>query len=129
MYMCNVMFVKELDSIEKLYESEGLSRQVHTERFRAQLAGVPTEVKTGMVKFLNSNVSANSDGETNLLRLAEDSGLNPEHGCRMGICHGCDVKLASGCVRDLRTNALINETGQVIQICVCAAVGDAEIEV
>jgi hypothetical protein len=39
------------------------------------------------------------------------------------------VKLASGCVRDLRTNALINETGQVIQICVCAAVGDAEIEV
>ncbi|MDP3189258.1 MAG: ferredoxin reductase [Limnobacter sp.] len=118
-----------LDSIEQLYEAEGLSRQVHTERFRAQLAGVPTEVKTGVVKFLNSNVSANSDGETNLLRLAEDSGLNPEHGCRMGICHGCDVKLASGCVRDLRTNALINETGQVIQICVCTAVGDAEIEV
>lgn len=118
-----------LDSIEKLYEAEGLSRQVHTERFRAQLAGVPTEIKSGVVKFLSSAVQAHSDGETNLLRLAEDSGLNPAHGCRMGICHGCDVKLASGCVRDLRTNALINETGQVIQICVCAAVGDAEIEV
>ncbi|HEX4878509.1 MAG TPA: ferredoxin reductase [Limnobacter sp.] len=118
-----------LDSIENLYEREGLRRQVHTERFRAQLAGVPTEIKSGHVSFARSGVRVQSDGETNLLRLAEDAGLNPEHGCRMGICHGCDVKLASGCVRDLRTNSLINETGQVIQICVCAAVGDAEIDV
>ena len=47
----------------------------------------------------------------------------------MGICHGCDAKLKSGCVRDLRTNALLNEVGAIVQICVCAAAGDAELEV
>lgn len=118
-----------LDAIETLYEENGLSRYCHTERFRAQLAGIPTDVKTGTLMFTKSAISAASDGETNILRLAEDAGLNPEHGCRMGICHGCNAKLKSGCVRDLRNNALINEIDQEIQICVCAAVGDAAVEV
>ena len=46
----------------------------------------------------------------------------------MGICHGCDATLKSGCVRDLRTNALLNEANQVVQICVCAAARDAALE-
>ena len=33
-----------------------------------------------------------------------------------------------GCVRDLRNGNVINETGQLIQICVCAAAGDCEID-
>jgi ferredoxin len=95
----------------------------------AAIAKAPTEITEGQVTFLKSGVKAHSNGVTNLLRLAEDAGLNPAHGCRMGICHGCDVTLKSGCVRDLRTNALLNEAGQTIQICISAAAGDAEIEV
>jgi ferredoxin-NADP reductase len=117
-----------LDAVEGYFREIGSGSRVHTERFRAQIAPAPTEITAGRVRFAKSGVEAASDGALNLLRLAEDAGLNPPHGCRMGICHGCDTTLKSGCVRDLRTNALLNEIGQVVQPCVCAAAGDAELD-
>lgn len=63
-----------------------------------------------------------------ILHAAEAAGLAPKHGCRMGICHTCDATLKSGCVRDLRTGQTIDEPGARIQICVCAAAGDVEID-
>jgi ferredoxin-NADP reductase len=116
-----------LDALEENYAMAGLGKRLHTERFLAKIAA-PREVTRGTVHFAFSKVRAESDGVTNLLRLAEDAGLNPPHGCRMGICHGCDATLKSGCVRDLRTSAVLDEVGQTVQICVCAAAGDAELE-
>ena len=117
-----------LDAVEAHWEQAGLSRQLHLERFRAKTAAVPAgATSAGKVIFMASNVEAQSDGCTNLLRLAEDAGLNPPHGCRMGICHGCNTTLASGCVRDTRTGKLITEPGDVVQVCVCTAVGDVEL--
>ena len=116
-----------LDAVEAHWHDAGLARQLHTERFRAAIAAPPSEITAGTVRFAASGIAAASDGVVNLLRLAEDNGLNPPHGCRMGICHGCDTTLKTGCVRDLRTNALLNEPGSVVQICVCAAAGDAEL--
>ncbi len=118
-----------LDAVEAHWAQAGLSQKLHTERFLAAIAPAPTEITEGEVTFTKSNVKAHSNGVINLLRLAEDAGLNPAHGCRMGICHGCDATLKSGCVRDLRTNALTNEAGQTIQICISAAAGNAEIEI
>ena len=116
-----------LQSLEDHWEQAGLSRRLHVERFRAAYADVPADAVGGLVRFGKSSVEAQADHLTPLLRVAEDAGMNPPHGCRMGICHGCDAVLKSGCVRDLRTNALLNETGQIVQICVCAAAGDAEL--
>ena len=117
-----------LDSLEQFWEAQGLRRQLHTERFRAALSASTGPGQKGRIAFARSNASFDADGQTNLLRLAEDAGLNPSHGCRMGICHACDAALASGCVRDLRTNELVSEAGQIIQICVCTNVGDAVID-
>lgn len=117
-----------LDSLEQHWQAAGRSRQLHLERFRAKLADIPTDVQGGRVRFVNSQVEFQSDGMTNLLRVAEDAGLNPPHGCRMGICHGCDCVLVSGSVRDLRTGALFSEAGEKVQVCVSAAVGDVEVE-
>ncbi len=117
-----------LDAVEAHWAQAGLSRQLHVERFRAKVAAAPAAgVTTGRVFFAASGVEAKSDGCTNLLRLAEDAGLNPAHGCRMGICHGCNTTLVSGCVRDTRTGTLISEAGDTVQVCVCTAVGDAEL--
>ena len=54
--------------------------------------------------------------------------MNPPHGCRMGICHTCNCKLVSGCVRDLRTGKVLNEAGSIVQTCVSAAAGDCELD-
>jgi stearoyl-CoA 9-desaturase NADPH oxidoreductase len=99
---------------------------LHLERFRAALAPLPATALGGEVHF-TTRVTTRADGRTPLLRIAEDAGLAPAHGCRMGICHSCDSTLVSGCVRDLRTGAAITEPGTQIQICVCAAAGDVEV--
>lgn len=117
-----------LDAVEAHWDNAGLARRLHVERFRARTAALPPgQASAGKVIFLGSGTQTLSDGCTNLLRLAEDAGLNPPHGCRMGICHGCNTTLASGCVRDTRTGKLITEPGDVVQVCVCTAVGDVEL--
>ena len=114
-----------LDALEAHWEQAGLSRQLHVERFSAKAAPAPVGgAREGRVIFIGSKIEAASDGCTPLLRVAEEAGLNPPHGCRMGICHGCNTTLVSGCVRDTRTGALIAEAGDVVQVCVCTAVGD-----
>ena len=118
-----------LDAVEEHWDQAGLSHKLHLERFRAKLAHTPSsDVGEGKVTFAKSGVESQTDGITNLLRVAEDAGLNPAHGCRMGICHGCNSVLVSGRVRDLRTGAVSSEPGEKIQVCVHAAVGDIEVE-
>jgi ferredoxin-NADP reductase len=118
-----------LEDVERVFDGAGLGGRVHVERFAAKISTPPGEISGGRVRFSRSKAEADSDGVTNLLRLAENAGLNPRHGCRMGICHECVVTLKSGCVRDLRTNELLNEPGSRVQPCVCAAAGDAELDI
>ncbi|MBO6851605.1 MAG: ferredoxin reductase [Marinobacter sp.] len=117
-----------LAALESVYEQAGLSRRLHIERFLADFAEVPQDAVGGKVRFARSNLAVDANSETNLLRVAEDAGMNPPHGCRMGICHTCNTRLLSGCVRDLRTGEVLNETGAIVQTCVCAAAGDCELD-
>ncbi len=115
-----------LAAVEAHWTQAGLAGRLHLERFHAPVAPQPADgARAGTVIFMASAVEAASDGCATLLNIAEQAGLNPAHGCRMGICHGCNTTLASGCVRDTRTGKLISEPGDVVQICVCTAVGDA----
>jgi ferredoxin-NADP reductase len=118
-----------LDAIEAHFTAAGRRRFLHIERFRAALTDVPADAAGGRVVFrtAGAEVAAEADATTPLLRVAEDAGLNPAHGCRMGICHTCDVPLTAGCVRDLRTGELIDEAGSSVQICISAAAGDCEL--
>ena len=113
---------------ERTGSDAGLGRRLHIERFHAPWAELPAGITGGVVRFARSDVAVEPNGRMNLLRVAEDAGLNPPHGCRMGICHSCDTRLVSGCVRDLRTGALVNEPGATVQICVSAAAGDVELD-
>ncbi len=117
-----------VDAVQEHYSAAGLLRSVNVERFHAALAEIPKDAEGGQVRFARSNCEITADGRTPLLRMAESAGLNPPHGCRMGICHSCDTTLVSGRVRDLRTGALIEEPGQKVQVCVCAAAGDVALE-
>jgi ferredoxin-NADP reductase len=117
-----------LDAIETHWQAAGRSRFLHTERFRAPLAKVDGDAKGGAVRFASAGTTVQADAVTPLLRVAEDAGLNPKHGCRMGICHTCPRKLLKGQVRDLRTGEIHGEAGENVLICVNAAAGDCEIE-
>lgn len=117
-----------LEAVESCMEKAGRSRHLHIERFRAAFTDVPSDAVGGRVTFAQSGVEAQADNATPLLRVAEEAGMNPPHGCRMGICHTCNTTLKSGCVRDLRTGTLLNEEGSIVQTCICAAAGDCELD-
>lgn len=117
-----------LDAIETIWGEAGLGHKLHIERFRAALTEVPEDATGGTVRFANSDIEVAADGETNLLRIAEDAGMNPPHGCRMGICHTCNTTLKNGRVRDLRSGEVIAEPGATVQTCICATAGDCELE-
>ncbi len=117
-----------VDAVEAHFVAAGLGRRVHVERFHAAMAPLPADAAGGTVRFASSGREVVANGRTPLLRVAEDAGLNPPHGCRMGICHTCDAKLVSGQVRDLRTGALLSDAGANVQVCVCAAAGDVALE-
>lgn len=117
-----------LASVETLWADAGLGEQLIVERFRPALAAANAGATGGALNFVSSACKANSNGRTSILDTAEQAGLAPAHGCRMGICHGCTARLICGQVRDLRTGQVFGETDDLIQICVCAPAGDVQID-
>ncbi len=115
-------------ALEQHFEAAGRSRHLHIERFLAAFAPAPVDAVGGTVRFSKSKRDAQADHLTTLLRVAETAGMNPPNGCRMGICHTCNTKLLAGSVRDLRTGKIINETGAIVQTCICAAAGDCTLD-
>jgi len=117
-----------LDAVELQWSMLGLSEQLITERFRPALRAAQSDSATGSLQFATSQQQASSLPSESILETAERAGLSPAHGCRMGICHGCTARLICGEVRDLRDGRIQNEEGDLIQICVCAPVGDVQID-
>lgn len=118
-----------LTSLAEVFKAAGRGRHLHIERFRAATSPVPKGAVGGKVRFMSKGkvVEVDADGTTPLLRVAEDAGLNPPHGCRMGICHTCDVPLVSGQVRELGSGEILSEPGTLVQTCIYAAAGDCEL--
>lgn len=117
-----------LNAIEACFAERNAIEKLHVERFRPKLAVVDANARGGFVRFGLSKKEVEASARTSLLEAAEQVGVNPPHGCRIGICHSCDVTMKSGCVRDLRTGEMISEPGTRIQLCVCAAAGDVEVD-
>ncbi|MET0900610.1 MAG: ferredoxin reductase [Mycobacterium sp.] len=86
---------------------------------------VPAE-SGGRISFTDSAVDVEGDGRS-LLEQAEAAGLNPQSGCRMGICHTCTRRKTRGAVRNLTTGAVSQTDDEDVQICVSAPVGDVAI--
>ncbi len=106
----------------------GCTRGLHFEEFQAAPRAVGVDVVSGRVRFARSGIEVQSDGTVPLLQLAEDAGLAPRHGCRMGICHTCVVPVTSGATVDLRDGHVRRDPGDFVQICVSAPCGDLEID-
>lgn len=96
------------------------------ESFVPPVFALPTEASGGTVAFADSGVDVTDDGRS-LLEQAEAAGLNPESGCRMGICHTCTRRKTSGAVKNLITGAVSTADEEDVQICVSVPVGDVEL--
>jgi stearoyl-CoA 9-desaturase NADPH oxidoreductase len=111
-----------LDAFTDHYKRLGREEHIHVERFTLNAAG--GEGAGGTVTFGVGGPTVEVDGATTLLEAGEKAGINMLFGCRMGICHTCDVPLASGRIRDLRSGNEHGEPNEYIQTCISVAAGD-----
>jgi ferredoxin-NADP reductase len=111
-----------LDAFTDHYQRLGREEHIHVERFTLNTAG--GEASGGTVTFGVGGPSIEVDGATTLLEAGEQAGVNMLFGCRMGICHTCDVPLASGRIRDLRSGEEHDNPNEYIQTCISVAAGD-----
>ena len=98
-----------------------------SESFVPPVFDLTAETSGGQVTFAGSAVEVTDDGRP-LLNQAEDAGLTPESGCRMGICFSCTRRKTSGVVRNVITGAVSSTEEEDVQICVSAPVGDVAID-
>jgi ferredoxin-NADP reductase len=114
-----------LDAARRAFEGRGAAGRLHTERF--SLGSAAGGAGEGSVSFRRSGREAKGQGKA-LLVLAEQAGLRPASGCRMGICHTCTCRKVAGVTRDLRTGALSTEDDVDIRICVSEPVGPVTLD-
>lgn len=93
----------------------------------------PIEVENseqGAVHFQASNkvVLTEKDKAKTLLQQAEDEGLNPVVGCRIGVCHQCICKKKSGVVFNTRTQKYSDTGSEEVQLCISVAQGDVVLD-
>lgn len=120
-----------IDDVTKRFAAHVEHGRLHSERFTAPLLADdvgPADDSPKRLAFTKSAVLAKGDAKRSLLVQAEEAGLSPEYGCRMGICHSCRCGKTRGIVRDLVSGELLDETVTEIRLCVSAPVTDVTLD-
>lgn len=117
-----------LEAAQTIWAEDGIEDRLHVESFVPPTLEIQTGTPEGQIRFEGSGVEIANDGRS-LLEQAEEAGLEPESGCRMGICHTCSCTKRAGSVRNLLTGEVSDTEDEQIQICVSAPVGDVAIEI
>lgn len=112
--------------VRDVFCEQGVEHLLHTEEFAPTVAE-PGEAG-GELSFRKSGVAAENSGDT-LLEQAEAAGLNPQYGCRMGICFSCTSVKKAGRTRNIRTGDIDDEPDKKIQLCISAPVGDVTVDI
>ncbi|MCW2497928.1 ferredoxin reductase [Jatrophihabitans sp.] len=117
-----------IDAVEEHYDAAGLSDQLHTERFQPVIGNGGGDGSGGTVRFRVSECDAECEAGVSILVGGENAGAKLQFGCRMGICHTCVGRLQDGAVRDIRTGAITEASGQMIRVCIHAPEGHVEVD-
>ena len=115
-----------IDAVRAVWAQDGLPEPA-VETFTPPALSFDTDGAEGLVRFAASAREATNSGLP-LLEQAEDAGLAPEHGCRMGICNTCSCRKTAGTVRNVLTGEISSPGDEQIRICVSTPVGDVALD-
>ena len=113
-------------SVRDTYTELGAADQLRAEYFKVPTVDLNAADATGTLTFDASGQTADNSGST-ILQQAEDAGLAPAYGCRMGVCNTCAVKKLHGAARHVVSGEVSADTDQTIKICVHVPVGDVSV--
>jgi len=115
-----------IDAVGAVWAQDGLPGPA-VETFTPPPMRFDTGGAEGTVSFAASGREAANSGLP-LLEQAEDAGLTPDHGCRMGICNTCTCRKRAGTVRNVITGEVSSAGDEQIRICVSVALGDVALD-
>jgi stearoyl-CoA 9-desaturase NADPH oxidoreductase len=116
-----------IESARRIWAEDGIEERLHVESFLPPSLAIATDSAQGTVSFGRAGEGVPNNGRS-LLEQAEQAGLSPQFGCRMGICHTCTCRKTAGSVRNLVTGEVSSAEEEDIQICVSVPAGDVELD-
>ncbi|WP_158005475.1 flavin reductase family protein [Rheinheimera sp. A13L] len=114
--------------IDDLIQQGVSATAIHTELFGLARGGSEGPVKQALMIQQGKVISVDVAAGVPLLQAAEQQGLSPRFGCRIGVCYQCVCQKKSGQVLNLRTGQISGDGPEQIQLCISAAHSDLQIE-
>ena len=118
-----------MDAVHQHWAKAELQAPLASERFVA-FTTLPT-LEAGApvaVEFAQSGSHFTTSGIAPLLVQAEQAGLSPKHGCRIGICRSCQCVKKTGTVQNLHTGELSSAPNELIRLCISVARSDLSLD-
>lgn len=109
---------------QEIYAQHNLLNQFHQEFFQPvqielSQEAQPITFRRAQREFIATN---------NLLSSAEEAGLRPQHGCRMGVCNRCSCTKVTGVTQNVLTGEIDDQPNRAIKLCVSQALSPVTID-
>ena len=118
-----------MDIVHQHWQASAMTAPLHSERFVAVPMLPTTAPGTPVTVTLASSARHFvTQGTDVLLVQAENAGLTPKHGCRMGICRSCQCTKKSGTVENLQTGEISSAPNESIRLCISVARSDLSLD-
>jgi len=109
---------------QQIYTEHAAAENFHQEFFQPVQVEHSSEAQPVSFRRAQQNFIAT----TNLLSSAEQAGLRPQHGCRMGVCNRCSCTKVSGVTQNLLTGEIDDQPNRPIKLCVSQALSPVTID-
>lgn len=111
-----------MQSLNQIFQDLKITQQLKQEYFQIT---VDESLAAQPVVFLRSQQAF--EAKSNLLESAEQAGLKPTHGCRMGICNTCTCTKVSGSTKNVLTGEIDHASNTQIKLCISQAISPVTI--
>lgn len=112
-----------MQATKQLYADHHQSELLHTEYFQPVMDETATEQPVTFRRSQRDFIATQS-----LLVSAEEAGLRPTSGCRMGICNTCTCTKVSGVTKNILTGEIESEDNRSIKLCISQALSPVVID-
>ena len=113
-----------MQQAQQIYAQYGVTENFHQEFFQP----VQIEQSNDAQPISFRRAQQNFIASTNLLSSAEQAGLRPQHGCRMGVCNRCSCIKVSGVTQNMLTGEIDDQPNRAIKLCVSQALSPVTID-
>lgn len=114
-YACGATAI--MQSINQIFADRDLTAQLKQEFFQ-----LPVDEHQASQSIVFARSQQQFESATNLLKDAEQAGLRPTHGCRMGVCNTCSCTKVSGSTKNILTGEIDHQSNTQIKLCISQAV-------